>query len=114
MCIRDSYIINGVGNDLFVTDDGELEAIDSVGASLSYKHRWSGNSSSLVALGLFDNDDDFAANGIDSIQTLHVNYMLSPTDVTTYGIEAIFGDNETVDGNSESAVRLQFGAQLNF
>ena len=108
------YIINGAGNGLFVTDAGELEAVDAVGASLSYKHRWSGNSSSLVALGLFDNDDDFAANGIDSVQTLHVNYLLSPTDVTTYGVEAIFGDNETVDGNSESAVRLQFSAQLNF
>jgi len=108
------YIINGANNDLFVTATGEVEAVDSLGASLSYNHRWSSTASSLIALGIFDNDDDFAANGIDSIQTLHVNYMWSPTDITTYGIEAIFGDNETVDGNSESAARLQFGAQLNF
>lgn len=108
------YIINGVGNDLFVGADGDVEAVDALGASLSYNHRWSGNSSSLVALGLFNNDDDNAANEIDSITTLHVNYMISPTDITTYGIEAIFGDNETTDGNSESAARLQFGAQLNF
>lgn len=34
------YIINGAGNGLFVTDDGDLEAVDATGAALSYMHRW--------------------------------------------------------------------------
>lgn len=108
------YIINGAANGLFVTDDNELEAVDATGASLSYLHRWNGSSSSLIALGAFENDDDFPANGINAVRTIHANYMWNPTDITTYGIEAIFGDNETADGESGTATRLQFGAQLNF
>lgn len=108
------YIINGAGNGLFVAADGDLEAVDALGATVAYKHRWNERSSSLIALGIFENDDDFAAKNLDSLQTLHVNYLLSPSDITTYGGEIIFGNNETLDGNSETAVRVQFSAQLNF
>lgn len=108
------YIINGAGNGLFVTDDGDLETVDAVAFNVSYDHRWSENANSLLAFGTFNNDDDFAANGIDNVQTVHANFRWSPTEVTTYGIEAIYGSNETTDGESGDAIRLQFGAQLNF
>ena len=108
------YVINGGGNGLFVTDDGEVETVDALGATISYDHRWSEKANSLIAVGTFQNDNDFAANGIDSVTTVHINYRWSPTEVTTYGIEGIYGNNETADGESNDAGRFQFAAQLNF
>jgi len=108
------YIINGAGNGLFVDADGDAEVVDATGTAISYMHRWSSTASSLVALGAFQNDDDFPGNSIDSAQTLHVNYMWNPNEKMTYGVEVITGNHEDTAGNDGTATRLQFGAQLNF
>lgn len=108
------YIISGINNALLVTDDNDIEAVSATGASLSYTHRWTAKSNTVVAFGTFQNDDDFPANGTDSVSTLHVNYQWKPTDNTNYGVEFIAGDRETSDGESGSVQRLQFGAQFNF
>ncbi len=109
-----SYIINGFGNDVFVEDDGDVDGITSTGISVSYKHNWSSTASSLIAFGGFDNGNGDSNNGIDNLQTLHLNYIWDAPSGMNYGVEAIVGNNETTDGNSGTATRFAFGAQFNF
>lgn len=107
------YIINGVNNDIFVDANGDVEAVESTSATISYLQRWSDTATSLVALGFFDNDE-VSGNSNDSLRSLHINYMWNPTPKLNYGAELIFGNNDQTDGSSGDAVRLQFAAQLNF
>ena len=107
------YIINGAGNGAFVEDDGDFDAVSAVGYSANVKYDWTENSSSLLAIGGFENGDT-AANGIDNLQTIHLNYIWSPYPSSSFGVEIIQGFNETSDGNDGSATRFAFGAQLNF
>jgi len=108
------YIINGFGNDVFVTDDGEVEAVESASFSANVKFDWSSNASSLIAFGTFSNDDPDQSNGIDNLQTIHVNYIWSPFPKASFGVELIQGFLENADGTEGDATRFAFGAQLNF
>ena len=107
------YIINGAGNGVFVEDDGDLDAVSAVGYSANVKYDWTENSSSLLAIGGFENGDT-AANGIDNLQTIHLNYIWSPYPSSSFGVEIIQGFNESAGGDEGSATRFAFGAQLNF
>ena len=108
------YIINGAGNDVFVTDTGQLETVESVSGSLSLKYDWSETSSSLIALGAFSNDTPEESNGIDNLQTIHLNYLWTPYVHSSFGVEIIQGFIENADGSDGDATRFAFGAQLNF
>lgn len=116
-----SFIINGFGNDVFVDESGDVNSITSTGVSLSYNHKWSDTASSLISFGGFtNNDDDGENNGIDNLQTFHVNYIWDTASGVNYGIEAIIGRNATVRADDPSrtdsgtTARLAFGAQFNF
>ena len=116
-----SFIINGFGNDIFVDDTGDVSTITSTGVALSYKHNWSDKASTLISFGGFQNiDDDGENNGIDNLQTIHVNYIWKTNAGVTYGAEIIAGNLETPQAGDPSSVdsgtatRLTFGAQFNF
>jgi hypothetical protein len=108
------YIINGFANGLYINDDGSGEAIESLSYNLAAKYNWSDSASSLLAFGHFENDNPARSNGIDTLDTVHVNYMWAPWPSTTFGVEAIFGDLELADGSSGDATRYQFAVQRNF
>ena len=108
------YIINGFGNDVYVDLDGELETVTAASFSANVKYDWTENSSSLIAIGAFSNDDPSQSNGIDSLGTLHINYIWSPYPSSSFGVELIQGTIDNADGSSGDATRLAFGAQLNF
>ena len=108
------YIINGAANDIFVTDTGQVETVTAVGASANVKYNWTENSSTLLAVGLFMNDEPDESNGIDNLGTVHLNYIWSPYPNSSFGAEVITGYIENADGSDGSQTRLAFGAQLNF
>ena len=108
------YIINGFGNDIFVNADGSVDTVESLGATANLKYDWTGSSSSLISVGHFSNDDPDRSNGIDNLQTIHLNYMFSPYPRSSFGVELIQGFLENADGTDGDATRLAFGAQLNF
>ena len=108
------YIINGFGNDIFVTDTGEIETVTAAAFSANAKYNWTGNSSSLIAVGGFSNDDPDQSNGIDNLSTVHINYIWSPFPSSSFGVELIQGFLENADGSDGDATRLAFGAQLSF
>ncbi len=108
------YIINGAGNDLFVNADGSVDTVESLAATINLKFDWSESSSSLISVGHFENDDPDRSNGIDNVQTVHLNYIFSPYPRSSFGVELIQGFLESADGSDGDATRLAFGAQLNF
>ena len=108
------YIINGAANDIFVTDDGNIETVEAIAFSANVKFNWSANASSLIAIGSFENDDPDQSNGIDNLQTVHINYIWSPFPKASFGFELIQGFTENADGSEGDATRFAFGAQLNF
>jgi len=108
------YIINGAGNEIFVTDTGEVETVTSMAFSGNVKYNWTPGSSSLIAVGAFENDDPSQSNGIDNLQTIHVNYIWTPFPGSSFGVELIQGFLENADGSEGDATRFAFGAQLNF
>lgn len=108
------YIINGAGNDIFVNADGSVDTVESLGATVNLKLNWSESSSSLISFGHFENDDPDRSNGIDNLQTFHINYQFSPYPRSSFGVELIQGFLENADGSDGDATRIAFGAQLNF
>jgi len=91
-----------------------VEAVESASFSANVKFDWSSNASSLIAFGTFSNDDPDQSNGIDNLQTIHVNYIWSPFPKASFGVELIQGFLENADGTEGDATRFAFGAQLNF
>ena len=108
------YIINGAANDIFVTDTGDVETVESMSLSANIKLNWTSGSSSLLAFGHFENDNPLESNGIDNLQTVHLNYIWTPWPASSFGVELIQGFLENADGTEGDATRLAFGAQLNF
>ena len=101
-------------NDVYVSADGSLEAIQSYGLTVGASYNVSDTSSINFNYGRFENDDPDRSSGVDTSQSYHLNYMWSPWPSTTFGIEAIYGDRELADGSDGDATRLQFGIQRNF
>ena len=108
------YIINGFANDVFVNTDGSVEAVESASINAALVYQWSPTTSSTLAFGHFENDDPIRSNGIDTLDTIHLNYMFSPWPTTNFGFEVIYGELDNSDGTSGDATRFQFAAQKNF
>lgn len=108
------YIINGAANEVFVTDEGDLVTVEAMAFSANVKYDWTPSSSSLIAFGHFENDDPTQSNGIDNLQTIHINYLWTPYPSSSFGVELIQGFLENADGSEGDATRFAFGAQLNF
>lgn len=108
------YLINGAGNDIYINADGSVDTVESLGSTLNLKYDWTGSSSSLISFGHFSNDDPNRSNGVDNLQTIHLNYIFSPYPRSSFGIELIQGFLENADGTDGDATRIALGAQLNF
>lgn len=107
------YIINGGGNGLFVDDSGNVETVESMGASLEFTRKWTNEINSTLAYGYFENDEPSRSNGVDNLTSVHLNTLWTPIPEATFGIEYAYGDAEYTDGNGDAS-RLQFSAQRNF
>ena len=101
-------------NDVYVSANGDLEAIQSYGLTVGATYNVSESSSVNFNYGRFENDDPERSSGVDTSQSYHLNYMWNPWPSTTFGIEAIYGERELADGSDGDATRLQLGIQRNF
>ena len=108
------------GNGLFVRTNGSVEAVKSWSASAWLNFAWSDTSSSNLVFGHVENDDPARSNGNDHITGVHLNYLWNPYPGATWGVEAIWGERETVINGAGSALgegdnwRLQMGFQQSF
>ncbi len=108
------YIINGFANDIFVNDDGSVETVESAAANVNFNIAWSDTAQSNLAFGHFENDEPARSNGIDTLDSIHLNYLWNPWPAVTFGVEWIHGEIENADGSDGDNDRLHFMAQRSF
>ncbi|MFL0810345.1 MAG: porin [Agarilytica sp.] len=111
------YIGLNIANDAVINADGELEAIDSTGASLSYRHWWNDQWRSTVVYSAIsvDNDEELTGTAVSKTSSSQrINLLYSPTKRLTLGGELAFASREIESGDDGSMTRLQFSAKLAF
>lgn len=94
-----------------------LEAIDSYGFAISYRHLWSAKARTTVMMSAMEIDNDTALTGFDVTQrsySARINYLYSPFKALTVGAEYGFAKREVESGLSGDMNRLQFSAKYAF
>ncbi|WP_223427544.1 DcaP family trimeric outer membrane transporter [Alcanivorax limicola] len=96
--------------------DGSVELIDTWSAMVAYRHLWSDQWRSSVALSVAgaDNPDTVAATTPKAYRTSHVNLIYSPAPRLDLGGEVIWGQRENEDGERGEIGRVQLSAKLAF
>ena len=98
---------------------GDLETIEStggtVGASLKVGPGAINASYSAATADLDDADTtSFADDANDTFETVHLNYIWSPAERISYGIETSWASREVRDGRDGDGVRIQGMAMYSF
>ncbi|WP_416140942.1 hypothetical protein ACM26W_05545 [Halomonas sp. HK25] len=107
-------LASGVGAG-YLDSSGQAQSISATGGVLGLSARVGPGSLNLAyGIATADIDDAIADDAIhpqapadDRWETLFVNYMWSPVQNVTYGVEAGYHQRETARGDSGDAVRLQ-------
>jgi len=111
------YLALGTSTDAVVDAGGQLEAIGVTNGYLAYRHAWSGQWRSTLALSTLQVDNDAALTGTGvtkSVETAAVNLLYSPTPKVTVGVELRHATRETEAGAEGDLDRLQFATKYTF
>lgn len=109
------YIINGFAADGFIDADGNVDTIRSLGLTAQLQQKLTPDVTAALAGGYYRVFDTFFPTDIEDLQTVHATLFWRPVDRVTFGAEAIWGRaNQALDGQDDSAVRLQTSLQINF
>ena len=111
------YIGLNAANGAVITPDGDLEAIDSMGYAISYRHLWNSQMRSSLTFSALDIDNDSALTGTsvtESTYSTRVNLMYSPTKAITIGAEYAFAHREVESGLEGDMNRFQVMAKYAF
>ncbi len=111
------YFALNIANGAALDANNNLDAIDSTGFTLAYRHKWTEVLRSTVTFSAnsIDNDPVLTGTGVtESSYSSRVNLLYSPTKRLTVGAEYGFASRET-EGDLEGDLnRLQFSARYNF
>ena len=111
------YIGLNVANGAVIDENNKLEAIDSTGWAIAYRHHWnekwrSNLTYSAIAI---DNDTALTGTGVSkSTYSARVNLIYSPTPKLSIGAEFAHAERELETGADGDMDRLQFTAKLAF
>lgn len=111
------YAALNAANGGVLTETGQIEAIDSYGYSIAYRHLWNEKLRSSVMFSSFSADNDVALTGgsvTESAYSTRANLMYSPTQAITVGAEYTFAKRETEAGLEGDMNRLQLSAKYAF
>lgn len=113
------YLGLNTWNGAYIDSNGELEAIDSTGISVAYRHFWTEKvrSNIVYSRGWADNDDALLSSAGDMTeftQRLAFNVMYSPASQLTFGAEISQANRETEAGIDGDLNRLQLMAMYKF
>lgn len=111
------YVALNALNGAVIDASGDLEAIDSVGGYIAYRHAWSEKTRSTFQYSMFSGDADTRLTGtgvVSQTSRLSVNWMYSPIKPFTFGIELSHANNELESGADGSLNRLQFMTKYDF
>lgn len=111
------YISLNAANGAVLNANGELEAIDSYGFGIAYRHLWSDQWRSTFTYSFFDADNDTALTGTgvtDTTFSSRVNVLYSPVKQMTVGAEVTFAERTLESDADGNLTRLQFSATYKF
>jgi len=111
------YIGLNVANGAIVDANGNLEAIDSTGLFVSYRHLWNEKWRSNFMYSSIDIDNNTTLSGTGATKATYsarINLLYSATDKLTFGGEYAHANREVESGADGDMDRLQFMAKLAF
>ncbi len=111
------YFSSYVGElDGIVSDSGEIEATEILGAFFGYQHFWSERWRSTITGSFFDLDLPEGANALDYSygERVSANLFYTPIGGITFGLEGIYNTIETFDGSDGEGVRIEFLGRFDF
>ncbi|MDI5890860.1 DcaP family trimeric outer membrane transporter [Halomonas rhizosphaerae] len=98
----------------YVNSDGELEAIEATGGTFGASLKAGpGAINAAYSISTVDLDDE-EIDGNDTFETVHLNYIWSPAERISYGIETSWVGRETSGGDEGDAMRIQGMAMYSF
>ena len=107
-------------NDGYVTENGDVETIDQLGAFIAYRHYWSPKWRSSFAYSYAEADNpgtgDFihAQSLAENYQSFHANLNYLPAPNLQIGGEYLYATKELENGNDGDLNRLQFAVKYAF
>jgi hypothetical protein len=106
----------GYFSDGILTTSGQLQLPNQWIAAAAYRHFWTANLRSTLALSALATQStaDTAGAVNKNVQSAHLNLIWSPLAQTNFGIEYIHARRETHDGLSGHLNRVQTAAQYFF
>lgn len=111
------YVAVNANNGAVITPDGDLEAIDSTGYAIAYRHKWNEKMRSSLMFSAYEADNDVALTGnsvTDSTYSTRVNLLYSPVKALTFGAEYAFAHREVESGLEGDMNRVQVSAKYAF
>ena len=111
------YLALNAANGAVIDANNELEAIDSYGYAIAYRHVWNDQWRSNLTFSAFsaDNDAELTGGGVTKeTYSTRVNLLYSPTKEITVGGEYAFAKREIESGLEGDMNRIQFSAKYAF
>ncbi|MFA3793050.1 DcaP family trimeric outer membrane transporter [Aliiglaciecola sp. SL4] len=111
------YIALNAVNGAVLNANNELEAIDSAGFSIAYRHIWDTQWRSNFTYSMFSADNDTALTGLSTTKETYsarANILYSPSKELTFGAEYAYAKRELETGADGDMSRLQFSAKYAF
>lgn len=107
---------NGRGTDAALDASGDLVALDAFGTYVGYTHEWADHWRSTATYSRLHVENEASQDPFAFHQTQYasVNLKWAPSDVFWAGIEYLWGENETKNGASGDASRVQLAVQYGF
>lgn len=98
---------------------GSLDAIDSTGYGVAYRHMWSETARTSIMFSAFDADAEQVTkvtmgDYTDKTYSARINYIQSLTKTITVGAEYAYAKRETEAGLDGDMSRIQFSAKYAF
>lgn len=97
--------------------NNELQAIDSTGYAIAYRHMWNNEWRSSFTWSAFNADNDTSLTGLNTTESTwsaRANLLYSPSKELTFGTEYAFARREVENGLEGDMNRLQFSAKYAF
>ena len=111
------YTALNASNGAVINANNELEAIDSYGYTLAYRHVWNSQMRSSFSFSALEVDNDTALTGLSATESTYsarANLLYSPTPAITVGAEYAFAHREVEAGLEGDMNRVQFSAKYAF
>lgn len=111
------YLGINTANGAVLNADNELEAIDSTGGLIAYRHWWNEQWRSTLSYSVFEADNEVDLTGLGvtkSTSSIRVNAIYSATKALSFGLEYSHAERELENQQDGDMDRLQFSAKYSF